>query len=91
MTMLTRPLEPREKLPRDHLTAREKQIVELIGRGWRNQAIATELRITEGTVKVYVSRIYYKLNIHVEENPRVVLALRVQQAKREQEERERVK
>jgi len=45
------------------LTARERAIVALIAQGLRNREIASELGITEGTVKVYLHRIYEKLGV----------------------------
>jgi two-component system nitrate/nitrite response regulator NarP len=38
-------------------------IAELVSRGLRNKEIAHELRMTEGTVKIYLHRIYEKLGI----------------------------
>lgn len=45
------------------LTVRERAIAALIAKGRRNREIADELRITEGTVKVYLHGIYEKLNL----------------------------
>lgn len=45
------------------LPPREKAIVELVARGLRNREVASELGITEGTVKVYLYRIYEKLGV----------------------------
>lgn len=45
------------------LTKRERAVTGLIARGMRNRAIAAELGVTEGTVKVYLHRIYEKLNV----------------------------
>jgi two-component system, NarL family, nitrate/nitrite response regulator NarL len=47
--------------PGARLTAREQQIVELLGRGMSNQAIAGELELTESTIKHYMTRILQKL------------------------------
>lgn len=57
------------------LTARERQITELVARGLANKEVATALGVTEGTVKVYVSWIYDKLKINRSGNPRVRLAI----------------
>jgi two-component system nitrate/nitrite response regulator NarL len=46
----------------DSLTAREKQILELIAGGQSNKNIARELNISDGTVKVHVKNILRKLN-----------------------------
>ncbi|HLE16960.1 MAG TPA: response regulator transcription factor [Syntrophales bacterium] len=45
------------------LSAREKEIVSLIGKGLRNKEIASRLNITETTVKTHLTRIFQKLNI----------------------------
>ncbi|CAG0947118.1 Oxygen regulatory protein NreC [Anaerolineae bacterium] len=45
------------------LSAREKEIVSLIGKGLRNKEIAASLNITETTVKTHLTRIFQKLNI----------------------------
>jgi two-component system nitrate/nitrite response regulator NarL len=47
----------------DCLTAREKQILELIAGGQSNKNIARELNISDGTVKVHVKNILRKLNL----------------------------
>ncbi len=45
------------------LTAREIEIVRLVGRGLRNREIAERLYITEGTVKGHLHRIFEKLDV----------------------------
>jgi len=45
------------------LTNREREIVALIGQGYRNKEIAKELYICEPTVKTHLFRIFQKLNI----------------------------
>jgi DNA-binding NarL/FixJ family response regulator len=45
------------------LTRREGQLVSLLSQGLKNKEIATTLFITEGTVKVYLSRLFHKLNV----------------------------
>jgi two-component system nitrate/nitrite response regulator NarP len=45
------------------VTTRERAVVELVAQGLRNREIATELGMTEGTVKVYLHRIYEKLQV----------------------------
>jgi two-component system nitrate/nitrite response regulator NarL len=47
----------------DCLTAREKQILELIASGQSNKNIARKLNISDGTVKVHVKNILRKLNL----------------------------
>jgi DNA-binding NarL/FixJ family response regulator len=45
------------------LTARERQVLQLIGQGRSNKEIAAALQLTEGTVKGYVSAILAKLTV----------------------------
>jgi len=45
------------------LTKREREIVNLIGQGYRNKEIAEELHICEPTVKTHLYRIFQKLKI----------------------------
>jgi len=53
------------------LTGREGQLVALIAQGLKNKELAYALGITEGTVKVYLSRVFKKLGV----NDRFDLAL----------------
>ncbi|HXF63212.1 MAG TPA: response regulator transcription factor [Caldilineaceae bacterium] len=46
------------------LTAREREILDLIGKGYTNQRIADELIIGVGTVKNHVHNILEKLDVH---------------------------
>lgn len=45
------------------LSFREKQIAELVSHAKLNKEIAFELRLTEGTIKEYLNRIFRKLEI----------------------------
>lgn len=45
------------------LTARELQIVKMVAEGLRNKEVASNLGITEGTVKMHLHAIYEKLDI----------------------------
>lgn len=45
------------------LTPREREIVILLRRGLRNKQIASEMGITEGTVKIYLFRLFHKLDV----------------------------
>lgn len=48
---------------RCHLSRREGQLLSLVVQGLRNKEIAYHLKITEGTVKVYFSRLFQKLGV----------------------------
>ncbi len=45
------------------LTRREGQLVSLLAQGLKNKEIASTLFISEGTVKVYLSRLFHKLGV----------------------------
>jgi DNA-binding NarL/FixJ family response regulator len=45
------------------LTPRERQIVTLLRQGLRNKQIAVEMGITEGTVKIYLFRLFHKMDV----------------------------
>ena len=48
----------------DHpLTQRELEVVRMVARGLRNRAIAEQLFISEGTVKIHLHNIYEKLGV----------------------------
>lgn len=49
--------------PRSHLSPRELDVLKLMIMGKRNKEIATQLDITEGTVKIHVSNILVKLGV----------------------------
>jgi len=61
--------------PGAKLTPREDAVAQLVARGMANKAVGRELGISEGTVKVYLSRIYEKLGL----SSRTELALRIQE------------
>jgi two-component system nitrate/nitrite response regulator NarL len=52
--------QPRRKVS---LTPREREIVTLLRQGMRNKQIAGEMSITEGTVKIYLFRLFHKLGV----------------------------
>jgi DNA-binding NarL/FixJ family response regulator len=57
---------PRENAPAKRqvaLTPREREIVMRLRQGLRNKQIATEMNITEGTVKIYLFRLFHKLGV----------------------------
>jgi two-component system nitrate/nitrite response regulator NarP len=45
------------------LSTRERTIARMVAEGVRNKTIAAELGLTEGTVKVYLHKVYSKLDI----------------------------
>jgi two-component system nitrate/nitrite response regulator NarL len=48
---------------RYRLTRREGQLVSLLSHGLKNKEVATALGISEGSVKVYLSRLFQKLGV----------------------------
>jgi NarL family two-component system response regulator LiaR len=52
-----------EKEPLDRLTPREREVLQLIGRGFSNRRIAQELRLSEKTVKTHVGHVLAKLGV----------------------------
>ena len=53
------------------LTPRERQVMGLVAQGLRNKEIAYTIGVTEGTIKVYLSRLFQKVGA----NDRLDLAL----------------
>jgi two-component system, NarL family, response regulator LiaR len=49
--------------PLDRLTPREREVLELIGRGFPNKLIARELELSEKTVKTHVGHVLAKLGV----------------------------
>jgi len=45
------------------LTPRERELVGRLRNGLRNKQIAAEMNITEGTVKIYLFRLFHKLGV----------------------------
>jgi two-component system, NarL family, response regulator LiaR len=52
-----------EEEPLDRLTPREREVLQLIGRGFSNRRIAQELRLSEKTVKTHVGHVLAKLGV----------------------------
>ncbi|MGP3928138.1 response regulator transcription factor [Streptomyces sp. 8N616] len=46
-----------------HLTAREKEVLQLVSKGFRNAQVASSLYVAEGTVKRHLANIYVKLGV----------------------------
>lgn len=57
------------------LTPRERELIELVRQGLRNRDIATQLGVTEGTVKVYLHAIFDKVGV----DNRTELAMRAKE------------
>jgi DNA-binding NarL/FixJ family response regulator len=55
--------ESAERDAAEMLTPREIEIVRMVARGLRNKAIAEQLSISEGTVKVHLHNVYEKLGV----------------------------
>jgi DNA-binding NarL/FixJ family response regulator len=53
----------REEPVKEPLTPREEQVLRLVVRGWTNDRIARELRLTERTVRFHLTNIYTKLGM----------------------------
>ena len=45
------------------LTKRESEVAALVAQGRRNKSVAHHLRISEGTVKIYLHNVHQKLGI----------------------------
>ncbi|AFV88809.1 MAG: response regulator transcription factor [Acidipropionibacterium acidipropionici] len=54
--------------PLDTLTAREREVLELIGQGLTNAAIAEHLVVTDGAVEKHIQRIFAKLGLSADAN-----------------------
>ena len=50
-----------EEIPGGHMTPRERQVLDLLGEGLSNRAIAERLGISDHTVKFHVAAVYGKL------------------------------
>lgn len=59
--LAARPAEPATAVP---LTAREREILGLIGQGLRNGEIARRLHISEATVKSHLNNLFTKAGLH---------------------------
>lgn len=58
-----RSIQKEEAIAFQDLTSQERQVLQLIAEGKTNREIATELYLSEGTVRNYVSSILSKLNV----------------------------
>jgi DNA-binding NarL/FixJ family response regulator len=48
---------------REHLSVRQKQVIQLASTGLSNKGIARSLYLTEGTIKIHLHNIYQKLGV----------------------------
>lgn len=53
-----------EPASRSNLTAREREVLELVEQGLRNKDIAAKLGIQPGTVKIHMKHIFEKTGVH---------------------------
>ncbi len=62
-SMLTCFINDKSKKTEDKLSEREKEVLDLIAKGYTNKEIAKELFLSEKTVKNHVSNIFKKINV----------------------------
>lgn len=59
--------KPRLPCSSDHagkpITPRERQVIELVSKGYTNKDIANELFLSEGTIKLYLNKIFLKCGV----------------------------
>jgi len=61
--LLHEPAASAEELS-ETLTAREREVLDLLGHGLSNKLIGRELHISEHTVKFHISSLYTKLGVN---------------------------
>ncbi|AXE39489.1 response regulator transcription factor [Acidipropionibacterium virtanenii] len=61
-------ISAQRRTPLDELTAREREVLELIGQGLTNATIAEHLVITDGAVEKHIQRIFAKLGLAADAN-----------------------
>jgi DNA-binding NarL/FixJ family response regulator len=55
---------PNKPAPIEHITPRERQILELLSRGLSYKMMASDLDLSMGTIQTHISRIYKKLHVN---------------------------
>lgn len=53
-----------ERLPRQELSGRETEVLQLVAEGKSNKEIAAALGLSDGTVRIHLSHIFEKLGVH---------------------------
>jgi len=53
-----------ERLPRQELSTRETEVLQLVAEGKSNKEIAAVLGLSDGTVRIHLSHIFEKLGVH---------------------------
>jgi two-component system, NarL family, response regulator DegU len=72
---VTTPEPPAEEVTLEQLTIREAEVLQLLAEGLSNKDIATQLVLSEGTVKNHISAILAKLHAN-DRTQAVVTALK---------------
>ena len=54
---------PQNPVNFDVLSGREREVMLLAVKGYTNKTIACELKVTEGTIKLHLHKVYQKLGI----------------------------
>jgi two-component system NarL family response regulator len=52
------------RLPRQELSVRETEILQLVAEGKSNKEIAAALGLSDGTVRIHLSHVFEKLGVH---------------------------
>lgn len=55
--------QPQKKSPKSILTKKEVAIMKAVARGYRNKEIASDMEVSERTVKAHLTNIYQKLDV----------------------------
>jgi DNA-binding NarL/FixJ family response regulator len=58
-----KPIQNRPRILSQELTSRERQVVNLVKQAKANKEIANDLRLSQGTIKEYLFKIFKKLGV----------------------------